>query len=114
MGYSPWGHKESDTPEGLTHAQTVARQAPCPRGSPGENARVDGHALLQRIFSTQGYLNHFAAQQKRTRHCKSTQLQFKKLKYTVCAQMALVAKNPPSNAGDRRGTGSTPMVGYSP
>ena len=30
VGYSPWGCKESDTTERLTHAHTPPRQRPCP------------------------------------------------------------------------------------
>ena len=33
-GCSPWGRKESDTTKQLTHAQTVARQAPLPMRFP--------------------------------------------------------------------------------
>ena len=29
MGCSPWGHKESDTAEGLTHIHTIVKACPC-------------------------------------------------------------------------------------
>ena len=62
MGYSAWGHKESDMTEQVTHevkrseshsvmSDSLRRS---PWNSPGQNTGVGSHSLLQGIFPTQG------------------------------------------------------------
>ena len=50
MGYSPWGHKESDTTERLTQHSAVGRSGhvQTPHGS--RNMKVSSHALLSFSF----------------------------------------------------------------
>ena len=76
-----------------------------PGDSPGRNARVDCHALFQRIFSTQelnpglqhyGWILYYLSHQGRA------------------SQVALVVKNPPANAEAARDTGSISSSGRSP
>ena len=62
MGYSPRGHKESDTIEKLsTHSWTVAHWLLCLWDPPVKNNRVHCHFLHQGIFPTQGLKPEFLA-----------------------------------------------------
>ena len=55
MGYSPWGHKESDTTERLsTPSRDIGPRLLYPWNSLGKNTGVGCHFLFQVIFPTQG------------------------------------------------------------
>ena len=125
MGYSPWGRKESNTTDWLTHERKMVMRSEVkslsrarlfvtpwivactkllrPWDFQGKGTGVGWHFLLQGIFPTQGLnpgLSHCRQTLYRLSHQRSPSNEKERLKFPVSHQwgsmVAQLVKNPPT------------------